>query len=91
MVLSENHRNYFKSPEEAVEIITDILLKNELDSLRSFYFLDECDEENKELFYSDDYFVRDEKPEASHPGEFWKYRHPFAPGFKYESIKNVDD
>ena len=36
---------------------------------------------------SGDFFIRRERPEAAHPAEFWRYKHPFSPGFKFKSVQ----
>ena len=36
---------------------------------------------------SGDFFIRKERPEVAHPAGFWRYKHPFSPGFKYYSVR----
>ena len=36
---------------------------------------------------SGDFFIRKERPEIAHPAGFWRYKHPFPPGFKFNSVQ----
>ena len=36
---------------------------------------------------SGDFFIRKERPEFAHPAGFWRYKHPFAPGFIFNRVQ----
>ena len=74
--------SFFSSPEEAIPIITELLEKKNFKTLASYYDLGKSDIDYAELG-SGDFFIRKERPEAVHPAGFWRFKHPFAPGFKY--------
>jgi hypothetical protein len=80
---------YFESPEQAVAITSQLLRDEQFERLSRYYDLTGTGIDRAQLA-SGDFFVRRERPEAAHPGGFWKYREPFAPGFAYES-HSVDD
>jgi len=77
---------YFSSPAEAVQIITELLENNNFKILAKYYDLS-----NSEIKLSDlesgDFFIRKERPEIAHPAGFWRYKHPFAPGFTFNSVQ----
>jgi len=75
---------YFSSPKEAVPVIADLLRKEDFETLTKYYDLSGSDIQKSEL-ESGDFFIRKKRPELSHPGGFWRYKHPFAPGFEYAS------
>ena len=81
---------FFSSPEESVEIITGLLLSEDWRTL-SAYYIHDGNQELLDSLLSGDYFIRREMPELTHPGGFWRYRHPFSPGFKYHSHEQVAD
>lgn len=81
---------FFPGPEESVEIITGLLLSEDWRTLSGYYIID-GNQELLDSLLSGDYFIRREMPEVTHPGGFWKYRHPFSPGFKYHSHEQVAD
>lgn len=81
---------YFKSPEESVEIITKLLRKSDWVELTKYYDI-AGSEVKKEEMLSGDYFINTERPEVAHPAGFWRYKHPFSPGFKYFSHKSIED
>jgi hypothetical protein len=39
---------------------------------------------------SGDFFIRKERPEFAHPAGFWRYKHPFAPGFTLNKVQATD-
>jgi hypothetical protein len=80
--------NYFSSPAEAIPIITELLEKNNFKSLARYYDLSNSEIKLSEL-ESGDFFIRKERPEIAHPAEFWHYKHPFAPGFKFKSVQTT--
>ncbi len=74
---------YFSSPRESVEIIAQLLSNEEWVTLSSYYLTRDMDKELVDSLVSGDYFIREERPEVAHPAGFWKYKHPFSPGFTY--------
>ena len=81
---------YFASPREAVEIISELLIKKDWKALSRYYYLEGSNIDIDEL-ESGRFFIRTRAPEVSHPGGFWVYRHPFHPHFKYLNHKETDD
>jgi len=81
---------YFESPQIAVELITIMLKDKNWKELTKHYDLTNSDTEPKPL-KSGDFFYTEERPESAHPAGFWKYKHPFAPGFKYDSVRDVTE
>lgn len=77
--------NYFVSPQQAVEVITDLLRGEDFRTLASYYNLSGSGIAATEL-ESGDFFIRKERPELAHPGGFWRYKQPFAVGFKYSGV-----
>ena len=80
---------YFSSPAEAVQIISKILLESNFKILARYYDLSDSEIKLSEL-ESGDFFIRKERPKVAHPGGFWRYKHPFAPGFKFNSLQSTD-
>jgi len=80
---------YFRSPQESVEIITQLLKSEDWKTLSSYYSFEVQDDELLDSLKSGDYFIRKERPEVSHPGGFWKYRQPFPPGFTYSYQETI--
>lgn len=76
--------NTFETPEQAVEIVTRLLQDEQFEELSRYYDLAGTTIDRAELT-SGDFFIRRERPAAAHPGGFWRYREPFAPGFEYAS------
>ena len=77
---------YFASPEEAIPIISGLLGKKDFKTLARYYDLSKSEIKLSEL-ESGDFFIRKERPEIAHPAGFWRYKHPFAPGFKFYSVQ----
>ena len=77
---------YFSSPAEAVPIITELLVKKNFKILAKYYDLSDSEVKISEM-ESGDFFIRKVRPKFSHPAGFWRYKHPFAPGFKLNSIE----
>ena len=77
---------YFSSPEESIQIISELLKKNNFKILAKYYDLSNSDIQLSEL-ESGDFFIRRERPQLAHPAEFWRYKHPFAPGFKFKRVQ----
>ncbi|MFC2038653.1 hypothetical protein ACFLUG_02670 [Chloroflexota bacterium] len=81
---------YFASPRKAVEIISELLIKKDWKALSRYYYLESSNIDIDEL-ESGRFFIRTKAPEVRHPGDFWLYRHPFHPHFKYLNHKETDD
>ena len=77
---------YFSSPAEAIPIISELLQKKNFKVLARYYDLSNSEIKLSEL-ESGDFFIRKERPEIAHPAGFWRYKHPFAPGFTFKSVQ----
>ncbi len=77
---------YFSSPAEAIQIITELLKKKNYEILAKYYDLSHSKIKLSEL-ESGAFFIRKERPEFSHPAGFWRYKHPFAPGFTLNRVQ----
>ena len=75
---------YFSSPEAAVRMITKLLVKEEFKILAGYYDLSDSEIKLSEL-ESGDFFIRKKRPDIAHPAGFWKYKHPFPPGYQFSS------
>lgn len=73
---------FFESPEQAVAEIRKMQGEEDWASLARYYDL-EGSGIDRETLVSGEFFIRTERPEVAHPGEFWRYKHPFAPSFEY--------
>lgn len=78
-------KTYFESPQDAVPKIAELLLKEDFGTLSKYYDLSNSDISLSDL-QSGEFFIRTERPELAHPAGFWRYKHPFAPGFEYSSM-----
>jgi hypothetical protein len=72
---------YFESPRQAVEEITAMLVARDWPALARYYDLEGSGIDRAQLV-SGEFFWRTKRPEMSHPA-FWRYKHPFSPGFHY--------
>lgn len=79
---------YFASPEEAIPIISGLLGKKDFKTLARYYDLSESEIKLSEL-ESGDFFIRKKRPEVAHPADFWRYKHPFAPGFTFSHVRST--
>ncbi len=77
---------YFSSPKKAVETITKLLQKKNFKALSRYYDLSGSEVKISQL-ESGNFFIRKKSPETAHPGGFWRYKHPFAPGFLFSSAR----
>jgi len=77
---------FFSSPAEATQIITKLLKKKHFKILAKYYDLSNSEIKLSEL-ESGDFFIRKERPELAHPAGFWRYKHPFAPGFTFNRVQ----
>jgi hypothetical protein len=66
------------------------LAKEKFKILAGYYDLSNSEIKLSEL-ESGDFFIRKERPEVAHPAGFWRYKHPFAPGFKFKSAQPTDN
>ncbi len=79
---------YFESPQAAVPVITDLLEAENWPTLARYYDLSGSDVDRAELV-SGRFLIRTERPEVAHPAGFWRYKHPFAPGFKFSAVHDT--
>ncbi len=82
-------KSYFSSPEQAVDVARQLLLAEDYRALAGYYDLSGSDIERHALECGD-FFMRRQRPEVSHPGGFWRYKHPFAPGFELSGVHPID-
>jgi len=85
---SVNQGKYFTSPSDAVKQITVLLEDKNWDELAKYYDLTDSQIERASLI-SGEFFYTEKRPEVAHPEGFWKYKHPFAPGFEFNSMKEL--
>ena len=79
---------YFASPAEAVSVITDLMRKE--DWLKLGRYHDHAGMGWRENDMQDSaFYLHQIKPENTHPAIDWKYKYPFAPGFKFESVEDA--
>lgn len=76
---------YFSSPQESVKLSSKLLKDENWEKLSGYYFLEDSDNKVIDSLKNGSYFIRKTRPEAAHPGEFWKYKNPFPPNFKYSN------
>ncbi len=79
---------YFSSPADAVITITELLEKKNFKILARYYDLSNSTINRSEL-ESGDFFIRKKRPDIAHPAGFWRYKHPFAPGFSFSSVRTT--
>lgn len=85
-----SRQKYFKSPELAVEQITVMLKEKNWAELADYYDLSDSPVKRSTLV-SGEFYYTDERPASTHPAGFWHYKHPFAPGFKFLSTRNLEE
>jgi hypothetical protein len=73
---------YFTSPQESVERISDLVRNKQWTVLSEYYDLAGSNLDRQKL-QSEEFFMRTERPANADPAGFWRYRHPFPPGFAY--------
>jgi hypothetical protein len=81
---------YFSSPREAVSRINELLRDQDWKTLSDYYDLSGSSVDRREL-ESGRFFIRTERPEKADPAGFWRYRHPFPPGFVFHHEQSTDD
>ena len=85
---SKNDPLYFDNPESAVPLIADMLRAKDWDRLARYYRLEGTDLDRAQL-RSGEFFYTEEPPEAAHPAGFWRYKHPFAPGYEFVETREL--
>lgn len=86
--VSSNESTYFASPESAVKEIRIMLRNKDWPKLAMYYDLSDS-KIGRATLISGEFFYTDERPESAHPADFWHYKHPFSPAFKYLSSSDV--
>ncbi len=81
---------FFESPKLAVDAIRKMQGEEDWASLARYYDLEGSGIDRGTLV-SGEFFIRTERPEISHPGGFWRYKHPFAPSFEYAFTTPADE
>ena len=81
---------YFESPENAVIVVNQLLEARDWNTLANYYLLDESGPELEEL-KSGRFFFTEDSSAPQDPMGFWKYLHPFPPGFTYESHEKLEN
>lgn len=87
---SEHGTAFFRSPKAAVSAIR-VMLENADWVLLARYYDLSGSSVDRETLTSGAFFQRTERPEAAHPGEFWRYKHPFPPQFEFDSATSPDE
>jgi hypothetical protein len=80
---------YFADPQQAVTKITELLRAEDYRALAAYYDLSGTEVKRADLV-SGEFFIRKQRPPSAHPAGFWRYKHPFAPGYKYSAHTPVD-
>jgi len=88
--VSSDQAKYFASPSKAVKQITVMMEEKNWSELANYYDLTGSQTDRAELV-SGEFFYTEERPDIAHPAGFWKYKHPFAPGFEFNSIRELED
>ncbi len=81
---------YFSTPQESVELTSKLLIEENWEELSNYYFLENSDKETIASLKDGSYFIREKRPEVSHPAVPWQYKKPFPPNFKYLSHIEVE-
>lgn len=81
---------YFDDPRTAVEVSTYLLLDENWAEIACYYYLKDTD-----LTYDDincsNFFMQNKKPKNNPlPALYWKYKHPFPPGYRYLFTEPID-
>ncbi len=80
---------YFASPQDAVQRTTELLRAADWPTLARHYDLSGSGLDPASLERGD-YFLREERPDAHHPGLPWQYERPFTPGMRFEAAEPTD-
>lgn len=89
MSVSLQGSSYFKSPQESVEIISQLLLNDDWKALTAYYYTENLNQEIIDSLLDGSYFINTSQPEIGHPAVNWKYRKPFPPTFKYSHFTEL--
>ena len=81
---------YFDNPSISVAQIKIMLKEKNWVELSKYYDLSDSQIERSDLV-SGNFFYTEEIPEVAHPAGFWKYKHPFAPAFDYNSVRELEE
>ena len=81
---------YFPAPQTAVEQISAMLEQKDWPWLARYYDLTDASIDRATLV-SGEFFYTDEKPDVAHPAGFWHCKHPFAPSFRFASVRELDE
>jgi hypothetical protein len=84
------HPRYFASPQESVERISELVRNKDWTVLSEYYDLAGANLSRQKL-QSEEFFMRTERPANGDPTGFWRYRHPFPPGFVYLTVQPTKD
>ena len=69
---------YFSSPQESVKLTSKMLIQENWDKLSNYYFTENSSKETLDSMKTGSYFIREKRPEVSHPSESWRYKKPFS-------------
>lgn len=81
---------YFESPQQAVPAITKMLEAKDWPRLAKHYDLSGSNID-RAMLDSGEFFYTDKRPDVAHPAGFWRYKHPFAPPFRYHGVEPTGD
>ena len=82
--------HYFQSPENAVLVVNQLLEARDWNKLANYYLLDDLGPKREEL-KSGRFFFREDSTGPQDPMGFWKYLHPFPPGFHFEGQEELEN
>lgn len=80
---------YFTDPQSAVRQITVLLKEKDWPRLARYYDLADSPVRRADL-ESGEFFYTEKRPEFAHPAGFWRYKHPFAPGFEFQATRELE-
>jgi len=80
---------YFSDPQTAVKQITVMLRDKDWTRLARYYDLTDSPIQRADLV-SGAFFFTEKRPEVAHPAGFWRYKHPFAPGFAFKGTRELE-
>lgn len=83
-------RLFFENPQQAIPIISSLMQDQDWKTLASYYDMNDSKYSIQEL-ESGRNFYREEPPNTIDPFGFWKYKHPFPPGFQFNSQRSLGD
>ena len=74
---------FFDDPEQAVELIDQLVRDSNWPTLTRYYALASTDPRYPTLLNGSFFIERGNPPSTFHPGGFWRFKEPFAPGFQF--------